>query len=81
MVSAKPKLSLTVALGRADFPGGYVMFMLCGPDLFTLVAALIIYLAPVIGVGIAAALVIIKINAQRREHTAALPLDINHRSR
>ena len=57
------------------------MFMLCGPDLFTLVVALIIYLAPVIGVGIAAALVIIKINAQRRERTAALPLDINHRSR
>jgi len=56
------------------------MFMLCGPDLFTLVVALIIYLAPVIGVGIAAALVIIKINAQRRERTAALPLDINHRS-
>ena len=57
------------------------MFMLCGPDLFTLVVALIIYLAPVIGVGIAAALVIIKINAQRRERTAALPLDINRRSR
>jgi hypothetical protein len=56
------------------------MLMLCGPDLFTLMVALILYAAPVFGVGMAAALVIIKKHAHRQDRTAALPLDINRRS-
>jgi hypothetical protein len=80
MVSAKPKLSLTVALGRADFSSGSMMLMLCG-DLISLMEALIISFSPLVGVCIVAALVIIKIDAHRRDRTAALPLDISRRSR
>lgn len=57
------------------------MLMLCGPKLFTLAVGFIVYLAPVVGVGIAAALVIITNNAHRRDRMAALPLDISRRSR
>ena len=83
MVSAKPKLSLTVALGRADFSGGHVMLMLCGPDPFTLMVMLAVLLAPVMIVSALVMSIIIKINAgQRQDHLKTIGRDtgIGHSS-
>ena len=84
MVSAKPKLSLTVALGRADFSGESLMLMLCpGPDIYTLMVLLAVLLAPVMIVSALVASIIIKINAgQRQDHLKTIGRDtgIGHSS-
>jgi hypothetical protein len=82
MVSAKPKLTLTVALGRTEH-GRLMVLMLCpGPNLLTLmVAFLIICVAPLALVGIAAALILKQRNACTAERTHVQMLGISSQQR